>query len=32
MSEVQITEKLRSVVSDDDPKGLYAEIKKAGQG
>ncbi|KAE9407467.1 Pkinase-domain-containing protein [Gymnopus androsaceus JB14] len=32
MTEVQIMEKLRSVVSDEDPKGLYSKIKKVGQG
>jgi hypothetical protein len=32
MTEVQIMEKLRSVVSDDDPKLLYSKIKKVGQG
>jgi hypothetical protein len=32
MTEVQIMEKLRSVVSDDDPKTLYSKIKKVGQG
>ncbi|KAH7922274.1 Pkinase-domain-containing protein [Leucogyrophana mollusca] len=32
MSEAQIMEKLRTVVSDDDPKTLYSKIKKVGQG
>ncbi|KAJ8075511.1 hypothetical protein PM082_021141 [Marasmius tenuissimus] len=32
MTEVQIMEKLRSVVSGDDPKTLYSKIKKVGQG
>ncbi|PWN47888.1 Pkinase-domain-containing protein [Violaceomyces palustris] len=32
MSEAQIMEKLRSVVSPDDPKMLYSKIKKVGQG
>jgi serine/threonine-protein kinase CLA4 len=32
MTEVQIMEKLRSVVSPDDPKTLYSKIKKVGQG
>ncbi|KZT05249.1 p21 activated kinase [Laetiporus sulphureus 93-53] len=32
MNEVQIMEKLRSVVSDDDPKTLYSKIRKVGQG
>ena len=32
MTEVQIMEKLRSVVCDDDPKLLYSKIKKVGQG
>lgn len=32
MTEVQIMEKLRSVVSDEDPKGLYSKIKKVGRG
>ncbi|KAJ3761275.1 kinase-like domain-containing protein [Lentinula raphanica] len=32
MTEVQIMEKLRSVVSDEDPKTLYSKIKKVGQG
>jgi hypothetical protein len=32
MTEVQIMEKLRQVVSDDDPKLLYSKIKKVGQG
>ncbi|KAK7455894.1 hypothetical protein VKT23_010932 [Stygiomarasmius scandens] len=32
MTEVQIMEKLRQVVSDDDPKTLYSKIKKVGQG
>ena len=32
MNEVQIMEKLRSVVSDDDPKQLYSKIRKVGQG
>lgn len=32
MNEVQIMEKLRSVVSDDDPKALYSKIRKVGQG
>jgi hypothetical protein len=32
MTEVQIMEKLRTVVSDDDPKLLYSKIKKVGQG
>lgn len=32
MNEVQIMEKLRSVVSDDDPKQIYSKIRKVGQG
>ncbi|SJX66172.1 probable Cla4-p21-activated kinase [Sporisorium reilianum f. sp. reilianum] len=32
MSEAQIMEKLRSVVSQDDPNMLYSKIKKVGQG
>ncbi|KAJ6570720.1 kinase-like domain-containing protein [Mycena sp. CBHHK59/15] len=32
MTEVQIMEKLRQVVSDDDPKAIYSKIKKVGQG
>ncbi|KAF9447646.1 Pkinase-domain-containing protein [Macrolepiota fuliginosa MF-IS2] len=32
MTEVQIMEKLRSVVSEQDPKLLYSKIKKVGQG
>ncbi|PPQ97261.1 hypothetical protein CVT26_000653 [Gymnopilus dilepis] len=32
MTEVQIMEKLRQVVSNDDPKLLYSKIKKVGQG
>ena len=32
MNEVQIMEKLRSVVSPQDPKGLYSKIRKVGQG
>ena len=32
MTEVQIMEKLRQVVSDDDPKQIYSKIKKVGQG
>jgi protein-serine/threonine kinase len=32
MTEVQIMEKLRQVVSDDDPKLLYSKIRKVGQG
>jgi len=32
MTEVQIMEKLRQVVSDVDPKQLYSKIKKVGQG
>ena len=32
MSEGQIMEKLRSVVSSEDPKVLYSKIKKIGQG
>ena len=32
MNEAQIMEKLRSVVSDDDPKLLYSKIRKVGQG
>ncbi|KAF9514398.1 hypothetical protein BS47DRAFT_1316887 [Hydnum rufescens UP504] len=32
MSEAQIMEKLRQVVSTDDPKALYSTIKKVGQG
>ena len=32
MTEAQIMEKLRSVVSDEDPKTLYSKIKKVGQG
>ena len=29
---LQIMEKLRQVVSDDDPKTIYSKIKKIGQG
>src|ERR1700722_723605 len=32
MTEVQIMEKLRTVVSEDDPKLLYSKIRKVGQG
>lgn len=32
MTEAQIMDKLRSVVSPDDPKTLYSTIKKVGQG
>lgn len=32
MNEAQIMEKLRSVVSNDDPKALYSKIRKVGQG
>ncbi|KAI8972542.1 kinase-like domain-containing protein [Trametes punicea] len=32
MNEAQIMEKLRSVVSQDDPKQLYSKIRKVGQG
>ncbi|KAJ6542594.1 kinase-like domain-containing protein [Mycena capillaripes] len=32
MTEVQIMEKLRQVVSDDDPKEMYSKIKKIRQG
>ena len=32
MNEAQIMEKLRSVVSDEDPKQLYSKIRKVGQG
>ncbi|KIJ64241.1 hypothetical protein HYDPIDRAFT_28677 [Hydnomerulius pinastri MD-312] len=32
MTEAQIMEKLRSVVSPDDPKTLYSKIRKVGQG
>lgn len=32
MNEAQIMEKLRSVVSPDDPKALYSKIRKVGQG
>ena len=32
MNEAQIMEKLRSVVSADDPKQLYSKIRKVGQG
>jgi len=32
MTEAQIMEKLRSVVSQDDPKLLYSKIRKVGQG
>jgi len=32
MTEVQIMEKLRQVVCDDDPKLIYSKIKKVGQG
>ncbi|KAI0698270.1 kinase-like domain-containing protein [Cytidiella melzeri] len=32
MSEAQIMEKLRNVVSPDDPKQLYSKIRKVGQG
>lgn len=32
MNEAQIMEKLRSVVSADDPKSMYSKIRKVGQG
>ncbi|KAG9310806.1 Pkinase-domain-containing protein [Chiua virens] len=32
MTEVQIMDKLRSVVSEEDPKTLYSKIRKVGQG
>lgn len=32
MTEVQIMEKLRQVVSEEDPKQLYSKIRKVGQG
>jgi serine/threonine-protein kinase CLA4 len=32
MTEVQIMEKLRQVVADEDPKLIYSKIKKVGQG
>ncbi|KAL0952952.1 hypothetical protein HGRIS_007162 [Hohenbuehelia grisea] len=32
MTEVQIMEKLRQVVCEDDPKAIYSKIKKVGQG
>lgn len=32
MTEVQIMEKLRQVVCDDDPKLIYSKIRKVGQG
>ncbi|THH02373.1 hypothetical protein EW026_g489 [Hermanssonia centrifuga] len=32
MNEAQIMEKLRNVVSDDDPRQLYSKIRKVGQG
>jgi protein-serine/threonine kinase len=32
MTEVQIMEKLRQVVCDEDPKLIYSKIKKVGQG
>lgn len=32
MTEVQIMEKLRQVVCDDDPKAIYSKIRKVGQG
>ncbi|GMK53647.1 hypothetical protein CspeluHIS016_0102330 [Cutaneotrichosporon spelunceum] len=32
MNEAQIMDKLRSVVSSDDPSSMYAKIKKVGQG
>ena len=32
MTEAQIMDKLRSVVSQDDPKQLYSKIRKVGQG
>jgi protein-serine/threonine kinase len=32
MNEAQIMEKLRSVVSSEDPSQLYSKIKKVGQG
>ena len=32
MNEAQIMDKLRSVVSPDDPKALYSKIRKVGQG
>lgn len=32
MTESQIMERLRAVVSQDDPAVLYAKIKKVGQG
>lgn len=32
MNEVQIMDKLRTVVSPEDPSRLYSKIKKVGQG
>jgi protein-serine/threonine kinase len=32
MSEAQIMDKLRAVVSKEDPSMLYSKIKKVGQG
>lgn len=32
MTEVQIMEKLRQVVTDEDPKAIYSKIRKVGQG
>lgn len=32
MNEAQIMDKLRSVVSADDPSTMYSKIKKVGQG
>ena len=32
MNEAQIMEKLRNVVSQDNPKSLYSKIRKVGQG
>lgn len=32
MTEVQIMEKLRQVVDDEDPKLIYSKIRKVGQG
>ena len=32
MTEIQILEKLKQVVSENDPKLLYSKIKKVGQG
>ena len=32
VSQEQIMEKLKSIVSQDDPKALYSKIKKIGQG